>query len=148
MPPTTLRPTAPENWLIAAITGCTRGVLAGQRRALRTVLAARFGPLAPATHARIAACDHLVQLDAWLRAAATAPTLAAIWRADAHATTADAMAEDTADVMSEDTGQDTTEAITEAITQGIVQDTAPITAPIAQDISADADANEPAEHAA
>jgi hypothetical protein len=113
---------------VVLITGCTRGVLAGQRRALRTVLAARFGPLAPATHDRIAACDHLVQLDAWLRAAATAPTLTAVWRDAPEGIT-----------------QGITPGITPGITQGITQG---ITPGITQGPSAPETEPMPAERAA
>ncbi|MCB9528324.1 MAG: hypothetical protein R3F65_09730 [bacterium] len=71
-------PLAP-GWLVGAITGCARGLLAGQRRALRTVLTSRFGPLPPHARARIAACDRLAELDDWLRRAATSDDIDEVW---------------------------------------------------------------------
>lgn len=73
--------TAPQapGWLVGAIAGCARGVLAGQRRALRTVLTSRFGALPPRARARIAACDRIAELDDWLRRAATSAEIDEVW---------------------------------------------------------------------
>lgn len=73
----------PDGWLVGAIAGCARGLLAGQRRALRTVLTARFGALSAPARARIADCDRLAELDAWLCRAATSDAIDDVWREEA-----------------------------------------------------------------
>lgn len=74
-PPTTaLDRQVDAAWLTGVISGCVRGLLAGRRHALRTVLRARFGPLPPDLSHRLADID-LNHIEAWLTAAATAPDL-------------------------------------------------------------------------
>lgn len=67
-------------WLTGAVIGCTHGLLAGRRRALRLVFEARFGPPDPACAARIAELAPAA-LDRCLVAAATAADPAGVWSA-------------------------------------------------------------------
>lgn len=79
-PPDVSCPSPLDEWWLGYITGCARGVIAGRRRALFVVLAARFGRVDRAVRAHIERCERLSVLDDWLSRAATAPSVEAIWR--------------------------------------------------------------------
>jgi len=65
-------------WMVGMAAGCARGLVAGRRRALETVLAARFGPLEAGISDHLAGLEPDV-LDQRLRDAARAPDLDAFW---------------------------------------------------------------------
>lgn len=65
-------------WVMGMAAGCARGLVAGRRRALETVLAARFGPLEADASDQVAGLEPDV-LDQRLRDAARAPDLDAFW---------------------------------------------------------------------
>lgn len=65
-------------WLMGMTTGCARGLRAGRRRALVTVVDARFGPLDARGRQRLARLPPEA-IDTRLRDAIRAPDVEAFW---------------------------------------------------------------------